>query len=255
MQLKLLLRKESKIGSRSSIDIIFVDRPFKRGLRNLGNTCYFNAAMQCLMSTPILRSQVAQSARNKEVTNAFITFVSPIDPENGSVSNALDPRPLLQAFCAKVPRFRGSDQHDSHELLRHFLDQLRQEERTSWTLGNQRNKLTAVDKVFGGHVMTVYVCKKCKTPYHIVEPFLDISVPICVGESSESDVLEELKSEDSEPESASPAQKAVASVMERLSDRSVDLPSKIVSITDCLQYFTRKEMLGQQYMCQNCANA
>src|SRR6218665_2400758 len=165
--------------------------------------------MQCLLSTPILRSQIADSAINKEVTSEFRNFLSPIDPENGSVSNALDPRPLLKAFCAKVTRFRGSEQHDSHELLRHFLDQLRQEERASWTNGNQRNKLTAVDKVFGGHLMTVYIC----------EPFLDISVPICLGDSSGSEILneqqelEEEQTKESEPEFALPYQKAIASIM------------------------------------------
>jgi len=212
--------------------------------------------MQCLISTPILKSQVAESASNEEVTYAFINFLSPIDPENGTISTALDPRPLLRAFCAKVTRFRGSEQHDSHELLRHFLDQLRQEERASWTNGIQAKGLTAVEKVFGGHLMTVYICKQCKTPYHICEPFLDISVPICLGDSPGSEISNEqqtLEEEESEPESASPYQEAISSIMERLSDRSVDLPSKIVSITDCLQYFTRQEKLGQQYLCNSCA--
>ena len=211
--------------------------------------------MQCLISTPNLRSQVsqAQSARNKEVTVEFLKFLSPIDRQNGSVSATLDPEPLLRAFCAKVTRFQGSEQHDSLALLRYFLDQLRQEEKASWANENETNKLTAVDKVFGGHTMTVYICMKCKTPHHLCEPFLDISVPICLGDSPGSEALKGQQTKESEPESATPYQEAIASIMERLSDRSVDLPSEIVSITDCLQYFTRQEKLGQQYLCNSCA--
>src|SRR6218665_2042375 len=191
--------RKDKLTRQSCFEILS-GNSFERGLPNLGNTCYFNAAIQCLASTPILKSQVVQSAGDSDVTNEYLNFLSPIDPESGSVSFPLDPRPLLRAFCAKVTRFQGTEQHDSHELLRHFLDQLRKEERSSRTIGNQRNKLTAVDKVFGGHFMTVYICTKCKTPYHICEPFLDISVPICLGESSGSEVSEQRQIEENEPE-------------------------------------------------------
>ena len=214
--------------------------------------------MQCLISTPVLRFQVdqVQSARNTEVTGEFLKFLSPIDRQNGSASSTLDPRPLLRMFCSKVTRFQGSDQHDSHELLRQFLDQIRQEERASWTNEIQTKGLTAVDKVFGGHFMTVYICMKCKTPYHLCEPFLDISVPICLGDPAGSEILNEQQTMESETGFASsPYQEAVASIMERLSDRPDDLPSEIASIADCLQYFTRQEKLGQQYMCNSCANA
>lgn len=43
-------------------------------------------------------------------------------------SEVYNPRMLLSRLTARMPQFGGGDQHDSHELLRHLLEAVREED-------------------------------------------------------------------------------------------------------------------------------
>lgn len=87
-------------------------------------------------------------------------------------------RQVADRFFEKVSRFDNDRQHDSHECLRHFLEEIKKEERESKSSSPTDHQLTVVDKVFGGHLITVYICKECDKHYHLFEPCLDISLPV-----------------------------------------------------------------------------
>ncbi|XP_049300077.1 ubiquitin carboxyl-terminal hydrolase 45 [Anopheles funestus] len=127
--------------------------PRVRGLCNLGNTCFFNAVLQCLARTPYLLHILKQSATEGEkvhipggmlkLPDGSETAVPPIDGVltnwrsltealtellSELIANAeesLSPNRLLQELTSKWPQFDGGDQHDSHELLRHLLESVR----------------------------------------------------------------------------------------------------------------------------------
>ena len=42
--------------------------------------------------------------------------------------HTLNPGGLFSHICSKVPRFKGYQQQDSHELLRYLLDAMKNEE-------------------------------------------------------------------------------------------------------------------------------
>jgi hypothetical protein len=85
-----------------------------KGLPNLGNTCYFNTAVQCLAHVPLL----ARSDYNGpcDVTREFSKLARQI------WSGVPDPRPLHRAFTTRFPHFAGTGQHDAQEVILNFID-------------------------------------------------------------------------------------------------------------------------------------
>ena len=106
------------------------------GLDNLGNTCYMNAGLQCLLNTPPLK-EYFQSGKWKadlnaanpigtggELAAAYSKLVSAMsDGAKGSVN----PRELKDAVGKHCAQFSGFQQQDSHEFLTVLLDYLHED--------------------------------------------------------------------------------------------------------------------------------
>ncbi|KAI6191629.1 Ubiquitin carboxyl-terminal hydrolase 33 [Aphelenchoides bicaudatus] len=105
-----------------------------RGLYNLGNTCYMNAAIQALSNCPPLRdyfcllnvdSNLSASNANADVSSAFRDLLMRIWSEYSQVP--IKPTNFLFQVRTKCPQFRGFSQQDSQEFIRCFLDVIHQE--------------------------------------------------------------------------------------------------------------------------------
>lgn len=210
-----------------------------KGLRNLGNTCFFNAVMQNLSQTPWLLSELEK--RSEKGYNWEIPFpvngdkdlsivddgIKPLKVSLGDCfplaqslqillkqmnssdsqskkSEVLNPGTLFEQICKKSPQFRGFQQQDSHELLRHLLDGVRNEEirrqkrgilkalnleKVDRNTADEETKQTVkaygiyashtiVEKIFGGQLLSTVVCEECKVSSQVFEPFMDLSLPL-----------------------------------------------------------------------------
>ena len=108
------------------------------GLANLGNTCYMNAALQCMSNVPALteffltcpalitKADLFNGVQQDKpkIAQAFLLLLRELhSSRNGYVA----PTKLLFAFKSAHPMFRGYHQQDSQEFLRCFMDQVHDE--------------------------------------------------------------------------------------------------------------------------------
>ncbi|KAJ1567056.1 Ubiquitin carboxyl-terminal hydrolase 16, partial [Cladochytrium tenue] len=171
------------------------------GLKNLGNTCFFNSVMQCMTYSPPVQDLVIAAKDpesgpslsppvnlDKPLTRALVEFldIMRVQAQCGRYS-IVNPGGLFTQLGNKYKVYKSFRQQDSHELLRCLLDGVKDEQMKKDDKGKPlANQRTFVDDVFGGKLVSAVICDACKTISYNFEDFLDISLPIVVEEKKSS---------------------------------------------------------------------
>lgn len=101
------------------------------GLKNLGNTCYMNAAIQSLSNcSPLTQFFLdcpgyVTSAKKPDLSKTYLKLMSEMWHKRRS--NYVCPTGLLGGIKRLHPMFKGFSQHDSQEFLRYLMDNLHEE--------------------------------------------------------------------------------------------------------------------------------
>ena len=120
------------------------------GINNLGNTCFMNSALQCLLSLPIFIKNIDQlilSSTRPILLQAFKDFIGNHYPAQ-----------VKQIVSEKNPDFIGMTQQDSYEFTISFIDAISDE--------NQNG----IKDLFIGESTSISKCEKCGRE----EPFKQI---------------------------------------------------------------------------------
>uniref|UniRef100_A0A8C3B2B1 Ubiquitin carboxyl-terminal hydrolase n=1 Tax=Cyclopterus lumpus TaxID=8103 RepID=A0A8C3B2B1_CYCLU len=117
------------------------------GLKNIGNTCYMNAALQALSNCPPLTQfflecgGMVRTDKKPALCKSYQKLVSDLWHKNRP--SYVVPTNLFQGIKAINPMFRGYSQQDSQEFLRCLMDQLHEElKETLPELYDQSNGIT-----------------------------------------------------------------------------------------------------------------
>ena len=203
--------------------------PYPVGLRNLGNTCFFNAAMQCLFRVQKLTDFIVSDAFESQINEnnpagsggkiafAYRDFLLDLCKTKSTL--AKNPKDLRAAIVSKYKRFANYGQHDSQELLGAVLDGLHEDLNQaraakgklppsptkkgddSWKMHIAKNSSPIMD-IFHGELISSITCPLCKHADSVHDPFLFLSIPVakkrignvqlidCINDFAEKEVLD-----------------------------------------------------------------
>ncbi|CAF2108142.1 unnamed protein product [Rotaria magnacalcarata] len=165
--------------------IIFPDRPISDpcGLKNIGNTCYMNSAIQCLNSIPDLIKWIMEQPCSSSHMNIREVFISLIQSMQSGRYKYVTPHELKQYIGRTSSIFSDNGQKDSHEFMNSLL-----------------NAIGAVDsssefvKLFRIHTKSLVTCSKCQQTDNTDETttFLPLTIPERISYDDDNILLEHL---------------------------------------------------------------
>lgn len=152
------------------------------GLRNIGNTCFMNSAIQCLSNIEILTNYfISQDYRhdiNKSnklgtqgnVANAYADLITRIWSQ---MQAPIEPIEIKREVARYAPQFTDLGQHDSHEFMDFLIDALHEDLKDG-------TGSSFISKLFHGTIATTVQCAyhACRKPYITDSDFTFLSLPI-----------------------------------------------------------------------------
>eukprot|EP01065_Artemidia_motanka_P046848 TRINITY_DN7190_c3_g1_i1.p1 TRINITY_DN7190_c3_g1~~TRINITY_DN7190_c3_g1_i1.p1 ORF type:complete len:654 (+),score=159.89 TRINITY_DN7190_c3_g1_i1:57-2018(+) len=161
------------------------------GIPNLGNTCFMNSVMQCIVETPGVAEPLYDMGSDPHASPgklnlALSLFVRRMRQSRGTVLSNKGVEPLFTHFCHLRPEFASHQQQDAQEYLRCLVDGADEEAAKAKEVtgpadgaapakGKKKDQKKSLwRKCYGGVFSRQVVCA-CGNQGHNHEQFLDLS--------------------------------------------------------------------------------
>lgn len=159
------------------------------GLRNFGNTCYLNAALQCIFHTPALASylykfvdhQLCESGNSRSPCLRCELGLLAKKFFKSKEQSAIRPQELLVALHQLNPDYTKRNQQDANEFLTLLFDKMAERELAQMRDAN----LTVIDsrqapiaKILNGLVLSAITCATCSSVHETDISFSSLSTSI-----------------------------------------------------------------------------
>jgi len=92
----------------------------RRGLKNLGNTCYLNASIQMFASTDTF----SRPLEGGNLCRSVKTVLEDLKAEPQNLSRPVNPGCIKDAIDEKTDKFLGFEQRDAHEFATELIDHM-----------------------------------------------------------------------------------------------------------------------------------
>ncbi|XP_023373995.1 ubiquitin carboxyl-terminal hydrolase 45 [Otolemur garnettii] len=181
--------------------------PSVKGITNLGNTCFFNAIMQNLAHTYILKELMNEIKENNTklkifppsdsqldplvvelsspgpLTSALFLFLHSMETGKGPLSPTVLFNQLCQKMMAELTIINFVFQRIQVSILKAFNnpttktadDETRKKVKA---YGKEGMKMNFIDRIFIGELTSTVMCEECANISTVKDPFIDISLPI-----------------------------------------------------------------------------
>jgi ubiquitin C-terminal hydrolase len=262
-----------------------------KGLLNVGNTCYFNSAMQCLNASSdfvetIIAKKIIPSKDSKSVPAMLLrkNMYEFIIAMRNTKNNVHNPEHVLNAIRRKYRKFCGYHQQDSHELLITVIDRLIEEEQELYKAIKEEEKSvsfydTTISKVFVSKLTNKISCMVCNSVYWVFDPSIAYSLPVSCSRVDLKVLRGKKRSKKSAEEVKTPIKELTVRDLlgeEKSKEKYKEVeingvkylePQKVFkefkeeeqikTLDDCLDFFFQKEVLCEQnhniYICPKCS--
>jgi len=134
------------------------------GIKNLGNTCYMNATLQCLNRVGDLREALNHyqppGTEVRDIDSVLTAQLRSVNSQLTSTTDSITPMQFVMALRQRFPRFAEMQngapmQQDADECLRGLLTTL------SGTLKGSSESTNRIDELFGYKIKSTLRCLEC----------------------------------------------------------------------------------------------
>ena len=179
-----------------------------KGLQNLGNTCFMNSAIQCLVHSEDIRRFFISGDYLKKINKQnplgtkgklAMAYGDLLNSMCSASEKSVAPWGLKKTIAVVASQFEGYQQHDSHEFLSYLINGLhedlnevtkkpyydsdirfsndREVAEESWRRHESRNRSIIAELMYGQYKSTLH-CPKCSKYSYAFDPFNCLSLPI-----------------------------------------------------------------------------